>query len=494
MMIKSSALLLALGSIAAAASINTAEVSSLNNEDLAWDYQVVDEPNAADDRGLLRSATECITIRYNGDSNADDNSIILKDLTTGATLHQNLAGSLAPNTQVDSECITADPGNLLKLTATTPSGRFESGAFFALFVGSLRWNRIEGSDMGTVYNSCFRLISSEPYIEDAECASTTAATTATGNPPAPSPPAPYVPFSSRMGCGSGEKKVKIIFEKDNYNENKWQVKSRSSGQTVWNCNANGNYCLTETAEKCLREDDYDVIMEDGNSDGCPRFELHMEDSSGQWRPLITKCYNGATWTRHFHTRQVSMTQRERQWLDAHNSRRQTYWYDGSSLRNNGNPYYVKQEWDPSLASQAQSYANQLLAGCETDTMPHDPNRNGAGENMAKNRGAPGSEYGSQYSPDNILNRFVEMEMDNQYGNRYHLTQALWKASAYVGCADGFKEYVVNGVTKHCHTQVCRYAAPGNCGINGDNDLRKMMMDADDQNCGMRWPPNGMYAA
>jgi hypothetical protein len=175
--------------------------------------------------------------------------------------------------------------------------------------------------MGTVYNSCFRLKSSEPYIEDAECAATTAATTATGNPPAPSPPTPYVPFSSRMGCGSGEKKVKIIFEKDNYNENKWQVKSRSSGQTVWNCNANGNYCLTETAEKCLREDNYDVIMEDGNSDGCPRFELHMEDSSGQWRPLITRCYNGATWTRHFHTKQVSMTQRERQWLDAHNSRR-----------------------------------------------------------------------------------------------------------------------------------------------------------------------------
>jgi len=113
--------------------------------------------------------------------------------------------------------------------------------------------------------------------------------------------------------------------------------------------------------------------------------------------------------------------------------------------------------------------------------------------MAKNRGAPGSEFGSQYPADNIVNRFVEMELSNGFGDRFHLTQVLWQASEYVGCADGFKEYTYDGVTKHCHTQICRYAAPGNCGVNSSNDFRKMMMSGNDLNCGMRYPPAGQYA-
>jgi hypothetical protein len=127
-----------------------------------------------------------------------------------------------------------------------------------------------------------------------------------------------------MGCGSGEKKVKIVFEKDQYNENVWYVKNRSTGQTVWNCNSAGSYCLSETAEKCLASGDYDVVMKDGNSDGCPTFQLHMENSSGGYTPLITKCFNpdsGDTWTRHFHTKTISLTSRQQEWLTAHNSRR-----------------------------------------------------------------------------------------------------------------------------------------------------------------------------
>lgn len=175
--------------------------------------------------------------------------------------------------------------------------------------------------------------------------------------------------------------------------------------------------------------------------------------------------------------------------------REKYWYNGSEIKDNGNPHYVPQKWDETLASMAQTYANTLLNGCETDTMPHDPNRQQAGENMAKNRGSPGSTYGSQYAPDSIVNRFVEFELNKDFGARYHLTQVLWQASEYVGCADGFKEYTVNGVLKHCHTQVCRYSAPGNCGVNANNDFEKMMLDFDSLNCGndMKYPPKGMYA-
>ena len=153
---------------------------------------------------------------------------------------------------------------------------------------------------------------------------------------------------------------------------------------------------------------------------------------------------------------------------------------------------MPQRWDPALAEDAQTYANTLLDDCSSNSMAHDPTRNGAGENMAKNRGTPGTVYGSQYHPSGILRRFVEMELDKPFGERYHMTQVLWLASAYIGCADGFKVYTENGVTKHCHTQVCRYSAPGNCGVSAENDLERMMLGPDQQNCGMRLPPSGYY--
>jgi len=300
-----------------------------------------------------------------------------------------------------------------------------------------------------------------------------------------------------MGCGSGERKIKVVFEKDNYNENLWHIQKKNSNNKVLECErGNGNYCNSQTVEQCLEADDYEVVMKDAIGDGCPKFELYMEDTNGRWQTLIKKCFGGTQWSRHFHTKSISMTSRDQEWLDAHNKRRAKYWWNGSQMKSNGNPSYIPQKWDSHLASMAKTYAETLLDGCETDKMAHDPSRQNAGENMAKNRGSPGSEYGSQYAPDNIVNRFVEAELNNGFGDRYHLTQVLWQASEYVGCADAFKEYRVGGVLKHCHTQVCRYSAPGNCAVNADNDFDRMMLDFDSMNCGgaMRYPPSGMYAA
>eukprot|EP00984_Skeletonema_dohrnii_P017173 scaffold7763_cov71-Skeletonema_dohrnii-CCMP3373.AAC.2 len=111
MMIKSTTLFLAIGSIVAAAS-NSADVPpSISNED--WDYQVVGEARSADeDRGLLRSNTECITIRMKGDDNHDENSVLLEDLTAGTTIEEKEAGTL-PQGIWDSECLEAPDGNLL---------------------------------------------------------------------------------------------------------------------------------------------------------------------------------------------------------------------------------------------------------------------------------------------------------------------------------------------------------------------------------------------
>jgi hypothetical protein len=160
--------------------------------------------------------------------------------------------------------------------------------------------------------------------------------------PRPINPVPSLPFSSRMGCGDGQRKVKIVFEKDQWNENFFFVRERSqgsrnglaphastpwkSGNTVWTCDkvSGKSYCDSQTIERCLDAGDYEFVMQDGNKDNCPKLELHMENSNGQWEALITKCYMafGGEWTRAFTTRsKPSLTIRQQKWMDTHNERR-----------------------------------------------------------------------------------------------------------------------------------------------------------------------------
>ena len=54
--------------------------------------------------------------------------------------------------------------------------------------------------------------------------------------------------------------------------------------------------------------------------------------------------------------------------------------------------------------------------------------------------------------------FVEDEANLSYPDNGHLTQILWRATRYVGCADAVRPYDGG----RCHTQVCRYSKPGKC--------------------------------
>ena len=81
-----------------------------------------------------------------------------------------------------------------------------------------------------------------------------------------------------------------------------------------------------------------------------------------------------------------------------------------------------------------------------------------GENLAENygfiveNGKPS--WGQLYPPDNIVGRWVEFEINRPYPGNAHLTQALWRASKYLGCGEASKSL---GNNKMCRTQVCRYA-------------------------------------
>jgi hypothetical protein len=81
--------------------------------------------------------------------------------------------------------------------------------------------------------------------------------------------------------------------------------------------------------------------------------------------------------------------------------------------------YVPLKWSPMLANEARQWANQLLNDCDIPGVKHEPGIS-EGENMAKNIGSGAN--GELKTPDQILNRFVEMEMDDGYPHNAHLTQ------------------------------------------------------------------------
>jgi hypothetical protein len=145
-------------------------------------------------------------------------------------------------------------------------------------------------------------------------------------------------------------------------------------------------------------------------------------------------------------------------------------------------------WSTGLESDARDYAVKLLDSCDDTGIKHDDTDQG--ENLAKNKGSSGS-WGALYPADNIVKRFVDNEETWGWNANAHLTQAMWYASRYVGCAESVKT-MEDGKT--CRMQVCRYAKAGNCMMDayqsstGNRWMVPMMND--DSPCGPMCPPNG----
>lgn len=141
------------------------------------------------------------------------------------------------------------------------------------------------------------------------------------------------------------------------------------------------------------------------------------------------------------TTRPAMDERDGRWLETHNSRRRRW-------HGHYNTTYVPLQWSESLKAEAKVWADTLLDSCETG-MHHDPRRV-YGENAAANSG--GGSWGTRRDPDKILSRFVEYEVDDPWPHNSHLTQVLWRATRYVGCAESHKTMNDSG-TRNCHTQV-----------------------------------------
>lgn len=180
-----------------------------------------------------------------------------------------------------------------------------------------------------------------------------------------------------------------------------------------------------------------------------------------------------------------LSDRDAEWLRAHNVRRRD-WHARHARA------YVPLRWTPSLAAGAAAWADTLLADCEAPGVEHEPGV-AAGENLAKNKGDAERGMGMLYPADYILRRWVDREESWGYPRNAHLTQALWRASRYVGCGDAARTYDDGAI---CRVQVCRYATAGNCAMakfnatEGDNWLVPMLQDY--SRCGPDCPSEGCF--
>ena len=171
------------------------------------------------------------------------------------------------------------------------------------------------------------------------------------------------------------------------------------------------------------------------------------------------------------------TDRESQWLQAHNTRRKQ-WHQANDVS------FVPLKWSNGLVSSALAWA-KVLADQEYEAFDlyHD-DATDEGENLAMNCGS--GSWDKIYHPDEILQRWVEEEVGLSPPDNLHLTQVLWRPTKYLGCAEAMRKYN-NGKT--CHVQVCRYSKMGNCNLGRYADWMIPML-LEDSLCGLECPPEG----
>ncbi|KAL3791119.1 hypothetical protein ACHAW5_004537 [Stephanodiscus triporus] len=273
----------------------------------------------------------------------------------------------------------------------------------------------------------------------------------------------------KLGCHN----VKVQFKVDRYGRETTVTLYGNGRQILKSARDVGAY-QTKTMQKCVNPGGYTLKLQDvdgiccGNGKGYYKMWVNgqLVISGGYF--LGSKSHSiqiGKNW-------QASMNYREKEWLNAHNSRRRKY---------NGGRGYVAMRWSRSLASRAKSHANRLANNCKSGSLTHAHGIE-EGENLAKNQGQ--GTWGSLYPADKIMRRWVEAELGWSYPKNAHMTQVVWRATQYVGCGEALKTYSNN---HRCRVQVCRYVKAGNCAVRNGNWRAEAWED--DSSCGADCPPN-----
>ena len=286
--------------------------------------------------------------------------------------------------------------------------------------------------------------------------------------------------------------TQVYLKIDKYGkETSFKITKKNSNNVVFSDSKSLNQYEEKTFDAgCLEPGDYTITFTDidgiccKNGDG--EFKLIIDDvelfSGGRFIGQISHDFKvGHDWGE-------GMNSRDWEYLLAHNARRQDY--HTRCTKNYCGKKYRPLKWSSGLAQDALVYARTLLDTCEDTGIKHASGIE-QGENLAKNKGF--GSWGQEYPADNIVKRFVDNEANWAWTKNAHLTQALWYATRYLGCAEASKT-MDNGAT--CRMQVCRYAKAGNCEMgkynsqNWPNHEIPMMMD--DSFCGPVCPPEGCF--
>ena len=307
-----------------------------------------------------------------------------------------------------------------------------------------------------------------------------------------------LPASGRDGvspfCGENKQQIRVeIFTDDYGEENSWELRDLSSNRVVVEVPL-GKYGpgTRDKVEVCVRDGTYRFTMTDGIGDGicCKNgkgfYKLYLD---GEILVNELNFNNGKARSNDVivgYSKQLVMTHREQEYLAAHNWRRKKWHEDKLGVD------YVPLRWSMGLAEHAKNRADELLKDCDIDGIEHEPGID-QGENLAKNTGS--GSWGQLYPVENIVRRWVEREEGWSFPDNAHLTQALWRSSHYVGCAEAGKGMNAKSGAM-CRIQVCRYARAGNCNMSryeankGEN--WKIPMLSDDNPCGPACPPEGCH--
>lgn len=299
-------------------------------------------------------------------------------------------------------------------------------------------------------------------------------------------------------CEDNEQVFKIDITTDNYGfENRWKVvKSTRNGsiEMFSGPEGNRNYSANQSTVGfyCLVPGTYKFVITDKFKDGmCCEFGKGSYVGRIEGTIIFSSPNDGTDWKKRVHRFEVLEdlnnnlpldtkigTGRDQDWLDSHNIRREKW-------HNKFGKGYVPLKWSPALMRESQTWAERLARDCK---LVHDQNSR-YGENIALNWGT--GNYAQMRPTENVLSRFVEDEADDEYPENGHLTQVLWRATTYVGCADASRPRQGGGT---CHTQVCRYSKPGNCNMSNYKESNKkdwwltpMLMN--ESPCGEECPPD-----
>ena len=292
-------------------------------------------------------------------------------------------------------------------------------------------------------------------------------------------------------CKPPQRKLTIDILADQYGEDtSWEFRYMDSGMIIAKSERTYGPIESDTRDLCINDATlYEFTVRDAYKDGMccsygKGYYRILTNSSGIQETILYGGRFGSEITHLINTTAPHLSERDISWLDSHNVRRKE-WHTYYKTD------YVPLQWSEALKAEAKIWANTLLDSCGRG-MHHDPNTI-YGENAAGNTGR--GSWAKMRSPEQILTRFVEYEVDDPWPANSHLTQALWRGSKYVGCAESHK---LMDRGRECHTQVCRYARSGNCNMgshqrsNGTVDWLTPMLETFSY-CSPACPPDGCRA-